>query len=564
MINASRGIARILKAEGTPFVSHFPSCKVNNAIGDEGQIPLIMMRDERYGVGVADAFSRISDGKAFGVTTLLGASNAAGLQFGTGAIAQAFEDNSPILCITDAVSAVDAGNSHFVADRFYSHITKWTAEITQAKRVPDFMARAYTYLKTGKPGPVLLQVPTGLGDYDEEQFPYQVVKGWRSQADPDDVKAVVKTLLAAKKPMLYVGEGVFRSDATAELLEFAELAQIPVLATLKGKSAFPENHALSLGIRDIPANYYLENCDVLFAIGTSLSPSRFSHAIANAASKTVIQLVVDVSDINKSYRVSQALLGDAKLTLKQLSQEIAKQTGGGRAPNKELHAEVAGLKAQKMDKYREAMESTETPINPYRVYNEMFKVMDPMNSFISGESGSARDQISTVYDAVIPHAYFGWGNVSTLGFTLAGAVAAKLAFPKRQVVVVTGDAGLGYMHGNLEAPIRYNLGVTVIHLNNGGYAGYGPGFWGAGQEPYTCNLTKSDVFNSAKSVEGIGMHSERISDPNDIAPALRRALDENAKNKPAFIEVITSQYPVWGVWAGMSAKGASRVQKANF
>ncbi len=560
MINASRGIARILKAEGAQFVSLFPSCKINNAIGDEGEIPLIMMRDERYGVAVADAFSRLSDGKRFGVATLLGGVNCAGLQFGAGAIAQAFEDSSPILCLTDAVGAGETERSHFHADRFYSNITKWTAQVTQAKRVPEFMARAYTFLKSGRPGPVLLQVPTNLGDYDEEEFPYDPVKGWKSQADPDDVKAAVKALLGARKPLIYVGEGAFYADAGAELLEFAELARIPVLTTLKAKSIFPENHPLSLGVRGEPADYYLDECDVLFGLATSLSPNRFSHSIPNPASKTIIQCTVDNLDINKSFRVKHALLGDAKLVLRQMIDEFSRQSGGGVGARVEIEVEIKGLKTRLAEKYHDAMTSNETPINPYRVYAELQRVLDPKNSFITGESGSPRDQLSTVYNAVAPHGYLGWGNVSTLGFSLAGAVAAKLAFPQRQAVAVAGDSGLGYMMGNLEAPVRYNLGLTVVYINNGGFAGYGPGFWGAGQEPHTHAITPSDRSNLAKAVEGIGMHTERVTDPGEIAPALRRALDENAANRPAFVEVICSQYPVWGVWKGMSAKGASRNQ----
>jgi thiamine pyrophosphate-dependent acetolactate synthase large subunit-like protein len=116
MISASTGIARILEKEGAAFVTLFPSCKINNAIGDEGKIPLILMRDERFGVGVADAFSRLSDGKRFGVCTLQGGVNCPGLQFGIPAITQAFEDSSPVLCLTDAVNPGDTENSHYHID----------------------------------------------------------------------------------------------------------------------------------------------------------------------------------------------------------------------------------------------------------------------------------------------------------------------------------------------------------------------------------------------------------------------------------------------------------------
>ena len=560
MISASRGLARILKAEGTSFVSLFPSCKVNNGIGDEGQIPIIMMRDERYGVAVADAYSRLGDGKRFGVTTVQGGVNCAGFQYALGAMHQAFEDSSPLLVITDAVNPGDAENSHYSIDRVAANFTRWTSTIPLAHRVPEYMARAFTFLKTGRPGPVLVQVPTSLGEYDEGKYPYEVVKGWKSQADPDDVKAAVKALLAAKKPLLYVGDGVFYGDACAELLQFVELSQIPVICTLKAKSAFPENHPLSIGVRGEPADWYMNECDLLFGLCSSLSPNRFSHKIPNAAGKTIIQSTVDNWDINKSYRVKGALIGDAKLVLKQLIEEISRQTGGGVKPNQEVRAQIKGLKEKMAEKYRAAMTSNDKPINPFRVYAELQKVLDPKDSFVTAESGSARDQLSTVYESVIPHGYFGWGNISTLGFSLAGCIAAKLAFPERPAVGITGDAGFGYMHGNFEPAVRYKLGFTMIHLNNAGYAGYGPGPWGAGQEPYTCDLSPADCCNTAKSVAGMGIHSERVTDPAEIDPALRRALAENAAKRPAFIEVVCSQYPVWGVWAGMAPKGASRSQ----
>ncbi|MBE0558142.1 MAG: hypothetical protein IH628_12990, partial [Proteobacteria bacterium] len=499
MISSSVGIARILNSEGTAFVSHFPTCKLNNAIGDEGNIPLIMMRDERYGVAVADAFSRLSDGKKYGVCTVQGGVNCPGLEFASAAINQAFEDSVPILCLTDGLTADDQENSHYRPDRHFAHITKWCSSIPSANRVPMFMKRTFTFLKTGRPGPIVLQVPPNLGDYDEEQFPYEVVKKWRSQADPDDVTSVVRTLLAAKKPLLYVGEGVFRSDACAELLQFVEVSQLPVVTTLKAKSAFPENKPLSVGVRDLPTESFLNECDVLFGLGSSLSPNRFSHVIPNARQKTIIQCTIDSLDINKSYPVKNVLLGDCKLVLRQLTDEYIKQAGGPLKPNRQVLRKIKEAKAKVAEKYLLAQVSNEKPINPYRVYYDMQNTLDPLNSFVTAESGSPRDQLTTVYQSIIPHSFLGWGNISTLGFSLAGAIAAKIAFPNRQIVNVTGDAGVGYMLANLEVPVRYNLGITTIHINNSGYAGFGPGFWGSGDNPYTCELTAADKMNLAKT-----------------------------------------------------------------
>ena len=552
-VTANRGIAKILKAEGSRFVSLFPSCRLNNDIGDEGGLPLIMMRDERYGVAVADAYSRLGDGKRFGVCTLQGGLNCSGLEFSTGAMLQAFEDNSPVLCLTDGVGPAETGNSHFNIDRFYSQITKWIGYVESANRVPEYMNRVYTNLKTGRPRPVLLQVPGKLGEYDEEDFPYTAVKAWKPQADPDDVKATVKLLLKAKNPVMYVGQGVFYADGCAELLEFAELAQIPVLTTLKGKSCFPENHVLSLGVRGEPVDHFLNSSDTLLAIGSSISPNRFSHAIWNAKEKTIIQCTIDTADINKSYRVTQALIGDARLVLKQLTEEYSRQGGGKKKP--ELVETIKNLKAQKAAKYGPLMTSNDVPINPFRVYGDIMKVLDPKNSFVTGESGSPRDQTSTVWEARIPHGYLGWGNVSTLGFSLAGAIASRITFPERPSFAISGDAGISYMLSSIEATVRYNWGITIVHINNSAFAGYGPGFWGPGNDPHTCAVSSPDINNLSKVAAAFGLYSERVEKPGEIIPALNRALNENAKNRPAYLEVICSQYPVWATWAGLAPKG---------
>ena len=420
-------------------------------------------------------------------------------------------------------------------------------KIDRADLVPDYLRRAFTQLRSGRPGPVLLLLPRDLGEYDEAEHPYTPVKGWRSGPDPDDVKTAVRTLLGAKDPLLYVGEGVLYADATSELLKFAELAQVPVLTTLKGKSAFPENHPLSVGCRGSLAEHFLRKADVLFSIGSSLFPNRFSHAVPDADKKTIIQCTVDTLDINRSYETSHAVIGDAKLTLQALTDELAGRPGA--SPKKpELVEEIRKGKEIFLEKFRPWMESTETPINPYRVLGDLMKVLDPKNSFVTADSGNTRDQTSTVYEAQIPRGFLGWGNVSTLGFSLAGVVAAKLAYPERQCVHVTGDAGVCYMMGNFEAVARYGIGITTLHINNGGYSGYGPGFWGAGHDPYTWKVSDHGSACMASMARAVGFHAEDVTQPAEIIPALKRALDENVKGRPAFLEFICSHHPVHGGW----------------
>jgi len=547
-IKAANGIARILKAEGTPWVSCFPTNHVNNALGEEG-VRILMMGEERFAVAVADAFSRVTCGKRIGVCTVMSNLNAAGIQMAYGAIAQAWEDSSPVLIITEGVSQGASRHTHFDIAEALRPVTKWVGKIDRAELVPDYMRRAFTHLRSGRRGPVLLIVPRDLGEYDDEKYPYTPVKGWRSGPDPDDVKAAVTALLAAKDPLIYAGEGVYYADATAELLQFAELVQAPVLTTLKAKGAFPENHPLSVGVRGSHAAHFLNKCDVLFSIGSSLFPNRFSHAVPAPEKKTIVQCTVDILDINRSFETKHAVIGDAKLSLQALIAEVSKQSGGGR----KIPAVVEEIRAQKREflaKFTPPMESTEKPINPYRVIGDLMKVLDPKASFVTADSGNTRDQTSTVYEAQIPRGHLGWGNVSTLGFSLAGAIGAKLAYPERQCVNITGDAGVCYMMGDFEACVRHGIGLTTVHINNGGFSGYGPGFWGGGHDPYTWKVSDHTVACMSDMARAVGMHAEQVKEPADIIPAFKRAFEANAKGKPAYLEFICSHYPVHGGWVG--------------
>ena len=548
-IDAATGIARILKQEGVEWVSTFPVCRVNNALGREG-IPMLMMRDDRYAVAVADAFSRITAGRQIGVCTFQGGVNAAGMQYAYAGMAQAFEDGSPVLCITDGIPAGSSGNSQFDVFNSMSTVSKWFGYIDKPERVPEFMRRAFTLLRSGRPGPVILAVPDPTGTYDETADPYSPVKGWKHGPVREDVGMAIDLLTRAQKPLIYVGEGVIYAGASEELVALAEMANAPVVTTLKAKGAFPENHPLFVGVRGGQVTNYLNDSDLIFAVGTSLSPGRFSHGIPNAVGKTIVHCDVDDLHINKFYPTAQAVIGDARETLRALTEELSMRPAQSVRSREDVALEVKNERDTGMAPYLEAMASDDKPINPYRVYAGLMEVLDPYNSFITHESGNTRDQLSTMYETLVPRAFLGWGNVSTLGFGWAASVAARMADQARPAVTVTGEAGLGYMLGNLEVALRQNLGVTVVHISNGGFAGYGPGFWGPGHDPFTHSVLGPDDVDMSRVIGELGFHTERVSEPSEVAPALRRALEVNQSNRPAYIEFLCSQYPVYGEWVG--------------
>jgi acetolactate synthase-1/2/3 large subunit len=522
---------------------------VNNALGREG-VPLVMMRDDRYAVAVADATSRISGGARIGVCTFQGGVNAAGIQVAFAGMAQAFEDGSPVLCITDGIPAGATENSQFDVTSALKTVSKWYGHLDKPERLPEFMRRAFTMLRTGRPGPVVIAIPDAHAQYDETADPYIPVKAYKFAPDPADVAAAVELLLKAKKPLIYAGEGVIYAGASAELKEFAELANTPVISTLKAKGAFPEDHPLFVGVRGDQVDQYLNECDLLFAVGSSLSPGRFTHRVPNAVNKTIVHCTIDELHVNKTYPTAQAVIGDAKFALQALTAEMSAKTSGNGRPAGKVASEVKSVRDSAMVKYREAMASTEKPINPYKVYAGLMEALNPHNSFLTHDSGNTRDQLSTMYDTLVPRAFLGWGNVSSLGFSFAATIAAKLLSPEKQCVAVTGEAGLGYMLGQLEVALRQKIGITVVHVSNGGFAGYGPGFWGDGHDPFTHKVLGYDEIDMSKVIGEMGYHTERVTEPAEVVLALQRAFAANESGQPAYIEFICSQFPVYGGWVG--------------
>ena len=207
------------------------------------------------------------------------------MQYAYAGMAQAYEDGSPVLCITDGVPAGSSGNSQYDVASAMKTVSKWFGYLDKPERTPELMRRAFTMLRSGRPGPVILAIPNATATYDETADPYRPVKGWKSAPDPADVRAAVDQLLGARNPLIYAGEGVIYAGASEDLKALAELVNVPVITTLKAKGAFPEDHPLFVGVRGDQVAHYLNKSDLILAVGSSLSPGRFSHAIPDAATE---------------------------------------------------------------------------------------------------------------------------------------------------------------------------------------------------------------------------------------------------------------------------------------
>ncbi|MBI4279227.1 MAG: thiamine pyrophosphate-requiring protein [Armatimonadetes bacterium] len=536
-------IASILKAEGVEYLPCYPDNPLIAAAAAAGIRP-ILTRTERVMVNIADGYSRTSSGRRIGVCAM---QYGPGTENAFGGVAQAYSDGTPILLLPGAPARARLGvPPNFQAIYNYRGVTKWVEVINAADRIPQMMRRAFTLLRCGKPGPVLLEVPADVmaEELAGESAQYTPVTGARPMGDPRDVREAVKALLSARTPVVMAGQGVLYAEAWDELKEFAELLQVPVLTTLNGKSAFPENHPLALGAGGHSGtrmvDHFLRKADLVLGVGTSFTRSSFVVPIPPG--KTMVQATIDEQDINKDYSIAHAVIGDARAVLRQLHQEAAHQIGpDGRRGDLSVSREIGAIKEEFLREWMPRLTSDETPISPYRVIWDLMHALDRTRAIVTHDAGNPRDQIVPFYETLIPHGYIGWGKSTQLGTGLGLAMGARLAAPDHVVVNVMGDAAFGMVGMDFETAVRSGIPILTIVMNNGLMGGYEKSL------PVSRARHRLDALTGdyARVAEGLGGYTERVEKPVDVRPALRRAIEQVQAGRPSLLEVITREEPVY-------------------
>ena len=532
-------IAKILKAEGVEWMACFPHQSLIDQAAIEGIRP-ILCRQERAGVNIADGFSRIKNGKTVGVFTM---QHGPGAENAFSGVAQAYADSVPILLLPGGHDRSRMGvRPAFEAFLNYGGITKWRANINLVSRIPELVGMAFSQLKHGRLGPVLLEIPSDVAkeEFPDEDFDYTPVKPYRSGADPDDVRDLVGALLKASCPIINAGQGVLYAEATDELVEFAELTSIPVMTTLAGKSAFPENHRLALGTGaasgTLMVDRFLKKADFVLGMGTSFTISNFNAPMPKGL--PLAQCTDCPEDLNKDYRISYGAIGDAKIVLRQMIEEVKRQVGEhGRGDVSGVADEIRQVKDAWMAEWTPRLISDEVPISPYRVISELAKAVDVANTIITHDSGYPREQLVPFWETVTPRGYIGWGKSTQLGYGLGLSIGAKLAAPDKQVINVMGDAAFGMSGMDIETAVRSEIPIMTVILNNSVMTHY------TAHMPYASEHWGSNKLSGdyTKVAEGLGAYAEQVSAPDQVAPAIRRAIAANQKGQPAVLEVITKE-----------------------
>ena len=531
-------VAKVLKAEGVEYLFAYP---VNPIIEAAAKLDIrpIIVRQERIGLHMADAMSRMTSGQQIGVFCM---QSGPGSENAFGGVAQAYGDSAPIVVLPMGYSrGLTQIQPNFNSALNYRHVTKSCEQVTVPEAVPEALRRAFTQARNGRPRPALVEFPSDLfGEEIPDTFDPTPVPTTRYGPDSASIAAAADALLAAECPVIYAGQGVHYARAWNSLKELAELLAAPVTTSLGGKSAFPEAHPLALGSggRAIPkpVHDYLQKSDLVLGIGCSFTRTGFGVKIP--AGKRVIHATLDPADINKDVPVEIALVGDAGLILEGLVEAVRERSdGASESRTAAVTEDIKAIKAEWLEQWMPKLTSDAVPMTPYRVIWDMLHTVDVANTIITHDAGSPRDQLSPFWQPVTPLSYIGWGKTTQLGYGLGLAMGAKLAKPDKLCINVWGDAAIGFTGMDFETAVRERIPILSVLFNNFSMAIEIP-IMPVSTEKYRCTDISGHYADMAKAFGGYG---ERVETPDQIVPALQRGIQKTQEGVPALLEFITAK-----------------------
>ncbi|HZP96384.1 MAG TPA: thiamine pyrophosphate-dependent enzyme [Candidatus Limnocylindria bacterium] len=567
-MNVAEQIADICHREGVRLVSGVMGGSATNIVRALDAIPgrkAIYMRQERVAIDACDGYARITGDPGVAFTDAgPGAANA------MCGIVNSWGDSVPVLLFAPIHFRFEVFAQRFTKELpvtdVFGPVSKWTAKLYDPSQVETVMRNAFTALRAPRSGPVVIGLPRDLAKMPAAPSAYRPVpRRPRAGGAESDVEAAVKMLGAAARPFLYVGAGVLTSGASEELRELAELLSLPVATTLNAKSVFPETHPLALGIggyahatySTLQADQVAQEADVVLAIACGFKRDATKEPVA--ASTKLIQVDVDPGALNSVYPADLTVLGDAKTVLRQMIDAARSSLPASRLrPKPEVAARLAELRARWWDLSRPMLTSTKRPIDPFRVTWEFSRLVDHDRTVVLHDAGGTRGYICQHYEATTPGGFVGYGVQSAMGWSLGAAMGVKAARPDRLVVAFIGDEAFCETAMDIESSVASETPILVVLLNNraaslamlermSGERGFnptlGPLRWGGGGD--LCAVARA-----------LGADATRVDDPEQIRPALERAVRTVQGGRTSVVEFVTSRAPhiVSGLW-GKKASG---------
>jgi len=539
-ISGSEAVIKCLLEEGVDIIYGYPGGAIMPVYDElykyQDKIQHVLTRHEQGATHSAQGFARISG--RVGVAIATSGPGATNLVTG---IADAQIDSTPMVCITGQVSSNLLGSDAFQETDIIgisTPITKWNYQITKASEIPEIFAKAFYIAKSGRPGPVLIDI-TKDAQFEEFNFSYKRINGIRSYKptpviNMDKIRQAADLINMAKKPLIVWGQGVILGNAEKEFTELIEKSGIPAAWTILGASAIPTDHSLNVGMLGMHGNYapnvLTNECDVLIAIGMRFDDRVTGDVNRYAKQAKIIHFEIDPAEVNKNIQVDIPVLGDAKETLSKIIPLIDKKS------HKNWLNEFKKLYQIEYDKVIDG------ELNPSKKGLTMGEVIKEINFQTKGNAAIVSD-VGQHQMVTCRYANFNKsksnitsGGLGTMGFALPAAIGAKMASPEREVVAVIGDGGYQMTIQELGTVFQTKAAVKIVVLNND--------FLGMVRQWQQLFFDKryasTEMVNPdfVKIAEGYYLKAKRVTERKDLANAVEEMIKSN---EPYFLEVVVEK-----------------------
>ena len=540
-------VIRALEKEGVSYISGFSGgglAPLWRPLRESSSIQVFATRHERLGVEIADGYSR-----ATGKVGVAMAGVGPGATNTLTGIASCFADNVPVLLLMGQHPLRNLGKEYQqeVSSSIFDTLVKWKGTFTRVDEIPGIMRRAFTALRSASPGPVVLEMPQDVltAEAEDQVLNYEPVgPGRKSAPDRQDIEKAAELLVQAKYPILNAGGGALSGDAAAEVRELAELLSLPVATTLLGKSVFPEDHPLALGLGVYPRSRYAtgpalqinRQADLVLAVGNSYRLPNGTDGRPIPEGVKLIHINADAADLNKTYQADLPILADAKLALRDIIEAVKDRLPSGqRGIKDEVTGEIKQAREKWLGEWLPVFTDSSSPTNGYRVVYDLMQVTDREKTIAIHDAGGSRGYMTQFWVSTKPRNFVAMGGMAPMGWSMGAAIGAKLGRPDHLVVHLLGDASFGMTGMELETAVRMGAPTLTIVINNGGIGG---GVMGMERPDGTPPAVALLGGNFSQVALGLGAYSERVEQPEEIAPALRRAIRSTEEGKAALVEVM--------------------------
>ena len=535
-ITGSEAIIKCLLEEGVDIIYGYPGGAIMPVYDElykyQDKLYHVLTRHEQGATHSAQGFARISG--RVGVAIATSGPGATNLVTG---LADAQIDSTPLICITGQVSSHLLGSDAFQETDIIgisTPITKWNYQITKASEIPEIFAKAFYIAKSGRPGPVLIDI-TKDAQFEKFNFSYRKVDGIRSynavpKIDMNSIKLAANLINNAKKPLIVWGQGIILGNAEEQLIEFVERSGIPAAWTILGASAIPTAHPLNVGMLGMHGNYapniLTNQCDVLIAIGMRFDDRVTGDVTRYAKQAKIIHFEIDPAEVNKNIEADIAVLGDAKESLTEILKMINQNS------HEKWHGEFKKLYELEYEKV------IHQELNPSKKGLTMGEVIKQINEETNGDAAIVSD---VGQHQMIACRYSNFkksksnitsGGLGTMGFALPAAIGAKMACPDREVVAVIGDGGYQMTIQELGTVFQTKAAVKIVVLNNG--------FLGMVRQWQQLFFDKryasTEMVNPdfVKIAEGYFIKARKVTERKDLADAVKEMIKSD---EPYFLEV---------------------------